>query len=687
MSAAAQDAKALFDEGVDLWERGRADEAIAKFKEVLSLDPSSEDAYQMLDKVEYQLFLKMLAKGGDAELIAERFLDLARPARLEKRKDPAAIDELVEQAIHGADFGVRRKANLTLQAAHGEYAVPALLRYLGSNDIDERTHAVITLTHLGSDAVLPLIEALHADNVEVVRNACATLARIKDQRSIPALLAISEDESADELAAKMANEALASIEFDKGYEPANALDAHLHLAKMYYRGDPGVIVNFDSAWTLWAWKDGKLTSREVPRFLYGYELAEEVAYDALAIDPGNLDARIQLALVAFAEKASVNALGASAEGEELEALKAKLAGATGLAASQGNEVLDGAAMRAMSWGDTGVARVAMEAIAESWGDAPLTEECALVQGLSSDDKGIRYSAATAIVSLAPADEFPSMELVIPIMADAVAEGSNRQILVVEPDAETRTFLLHTLNGAGYYAVGADSGAAGLLRAKTYSVFDLVVLRSSLPDMTAFQVVKELKDDFRTRDIPVMMISSSDEDTKLYGSQAVGFIKDPMQPEVYLGDVKNAVSASLNDDRARALAVSLAACQSLAHYPGGILDPSLASAALADTLAEKPDDIRAAALHALARFGTPDVQAKVLDALTKTANATAIRVGAAKALGKCLHGQAPTAETFDALLAGMGEDDLALRVACGGALGKMDLTAEQRDQVLTARRIE
>jgi tetratricopeptide (TPR) repeat protein len=153
LTAVAQDAGALFDEGVDLWQRGLTDEAIAKFKEVLAQNPSSEDAYQMLQKAEYQLFLKMLAKGGDAEQIATRLLDLSRPARLEKRMEPERIAELVEEAIHGADFGVRRKANLTLQSEHGEYAVPDLARYLGSNDIDERTNAVIALTGLGSDAV------------------------------------------------------------------------------------------------------------------------------------------------------------------------------------------------------------------------------------------------------------------------------------------------------------------------------------------------------------------------------------------------------------------------------------------------------------------------------------------------------------------------------------------------------
>jgi CheY-like chemotaxis protein len=561
------------------------------------------------------------------------------------------------------------------------------VRYLGSNDINERTYAVITATRLGSDAVLPMIELLASENVEVRRNAVAVLARLKDQRAIPALLALTEHEGEDELVVKMAGDALAELEFDRGYEPANALDAYLHLAKKYYRSEPGVILNFDAGWTVWSFQDGELVSRDVPRFLYGYKLAEEAAFDAIMLDPADLDARVQLALVAFAQKASVDAFGASAGGEELEKLREHLAGVTALAASQGVEVLNDAAMRAIAWGDTGVAREAMTALAEAWDGRPLTEESALVQGLSSDDKGIRYAAVAGLAHIAPQESFPSMELVMPIIADAVSEGSHRQILVIEPDPEIRSFLLHELNGAGYYAVGAEDGAAGLLKAKTFSVFDLILLRSQLPDITAFQVAKELREDFRTRDIPVMMLTANAAEDRELFKNAAGFVSDPRQPELYLGDVKNVMSASLNDDREKALAVSLAAANVLAGYKGGILDPTQANVALADTLAEKPDNIRLAALEALARFGTPDVQSRVLAAFMNTANSVEIRTAAARALGQCVVGQAPTAETYEALLEGMGAEELELRIACGGALGKMDLTPEQRVEVLKQRRLK
>ena len=78
---------------------------------------------------------------------------------------------------------------------------------------------------------------------------------------------------------------------------------------------------------------------------------------------------------------------------------------------------------------------------------------------------------------------------------------------------------------------------------------------------------------------------------------------------------------------------------------------------------------------------------MLNAFLNTGNSLEVRTGAASALGGCLKGQAPTAQTFTALVDGMGAAELELRVACGAALGKMDLTDEQRDKILTARRIE
>ncbi len=341
------------------------------------------------------------------------------------------------------------------------------------------------------------------------------------------------------------------------------------------------------------------------------------------------------------------------------------------------------------WNDPAVARAAIKALAASW-DGAITDECALSQGLVHPDRGVRYAAAMACLSVDPDAAFLNSDMVVGIVANAVAEGSVRQVLVVEPNAEARTAMIHHMNEAGLYAVGAESGARGLIKAKAFSVFDVILVRSALSDITAFQVVKELKDDFRTRDIPVVLMSNNmDSDRAHFNGKVAGFMADSTNPEIYVNEVKGAAGSSLNDDRKAALAVSLAAARALAHANGrtDVFDYSGAIDALADAVGEKPDNIRLAACHALARFGDESAVERLLAVFSNSANSAAVRAGAASALGGCLDGAAPSEGVFNALVAAMGDGDVAVRTASGIALGNMDLTDEQSAKALTANRID
>ena len=140
-------------------------------------------------------------------------------------------------------------------------------------------------------------------------------------------------------------------------------------------------------------------------------------------------------------------------------------------------------------------------------------------------------------------------------------------------------------------------------------FDLLMLDIALPGADGLSVLAQLR--AQGISTPVMMLTANaDQDRGLFTS-AAGFVTDPMQPDLYMNDVKSAMSASLNDERAKALGVSLAAATALAHSQTTLFDLTGAVDALADTLAEKPDNIRLAALAALARFGTPAGEERVL----------------------------------------------------------------------------
>ena len=154
---------------------------------------------------------------------------------------------------------------------------------------------------------------------------------------------------------------------------------------------------------------------------------------------------------------------------------------------------------------------------------------------------------------------------------------------------------------------------------------------------------------------------------------------------------DAAAGSLNDDQKRAMHLSKFACMAL-----GTIDPkstvfenyAAAEGALIGVVeSDKPDDIRLAALAALGKIGSPASADALVATFTGTANATSVRVAAATALGMIFRGQAAPAMVFDALLGGFGDEAAEVRNACGNAFGGMQLTAEQRNVVLTGYRVK
>ena len=153
----AQDIQQTFDQGVDLMRRGRDEEALRAFEQVLAADPSHEEAYELFRRTEHEVWLQILSKQGDFELVARRLMGLAEMGRLERRDDPDAIRALVAQ-IDTDDPVTRLSATRQLAAEHGEYAVPYLLPALADSGNESRRVAVmVSLSDMGLDVVLPMI--------------------------------------------------------------------------------------------------------------------------------------------------------------------------------------------------------------------------------------------------------------------------------------------------------------------------------------------------------------------------------------------------------------------------------------------------------------------------------------------------------------------------------------------------
>ena len=84
-----------------------------------------------------------------------------------------------------------------------------------------------------------------------------------------------------------------------------------------------------------------------------------------------------------------------------------------------------------------------------------------------------------------------------------------QIMVVDDDQDTVVILAHHLRREGFVAIEANSGAQCLKLVHENEV-DVILLDLMMPEMDGFEVVKALRDDPMTAEIPIIMITARDD---------------------------------------------------------------------------------------------------------------------------------------------------------------------------------
>ena len=91
---------------------------------------------------------------------------------------------------------------------------------------------------------------------------------------------------------------------------------------------------------------------------------------------------------------------------------------------------------------------------------------------------------------------------------AVAAQTGLKILTIEDDATQRTLIQRTLEKKGHSVLIAEDGRKGLELAQRERP-DLIILDVVMPQMRGDEVCRRLKTDSRTKDIPVLFLTSLD----------------------------------------------------------------------------------------------------------------------------------------------------------------------------------
>jgi HEAT repeat protein len=106
------------------------------------------------------------------------------------------VPGLLVGALSDSDNGVRWCAGLALRTHPSSQSLPALVGMLADEDTLSRRLAGDALVAIGTPAVPGLLEAMQQEDPLVRLEAVRTLAKIGDERAIPALFVALDDGSA-----------------------------------------------------------------------------------------------------------------------------------------------------------------------------------------------------------------------------------------------------------------------------------------------------------------------------------------------------------------------------------------------------------------------------------------------------------------------------------------------------------
>lgn len=672
--SAHADLQSDFNSGVQALRRGNTAEALQIFQGILASDPSNEDAYQLWQQADDQAWIEVLMAGDQFELIGKRLMQLAEVGRKERRNDADAIRALVTDAT-GDDVIARKKAILTLSSDHGEYAAPYLLRGVADQDDDEkRVLSIAALTQMSADVVPALTAALTAEDNFTRRNVAYTLGYIADSRAAGFLQLLADsdpDSGVREAAADAASRCGGN---------GNALAMLLELGEAYHQRKESALRATYYSDVTWAMDGGELTSSAVPRFLYNDEMAIRAYRAAMLADPSSLDAQAGLVRSYVSESAKLDALeatGAVDSFEDADGIRAHVANLAVMAASMSTASMDAALARSVSQNDA----TAAVALCRALGAVASSATPGLQAAFGSADGSVSAEAAVALGNVSVRTGQAADGVVA-----GLGEAAGREILriaaVIDSDGARAGSMASALSSAGMLVNTWERGATAISTLRRVPGVDVMIVADTLSDLTAHQVLSELRDDPRFTNTPIFLLSSDAEGAgDAYGDLVTGVLTG-----ADLDTINGALGADESNDRKAADALSRRAAATLANLAvAGRTDLSAAVPALASTLASRPDEVTLHAMTALGAAAGNDVVGALAAVIGDDARSDSARSAAGQAISDILSrsggsGDSGVASTLAQVMS--SEASVDVRRAAAAALGRMNLDPATRSGLMS-----
>ncbi|HEY3320135.1 MAG TPA: HEAT repeat domain-containing protein [Planctomycetota bacterium] len=319
---------------------------------------------------------------------------------------------------------------------------------------------------------------------------------------------------------------------------------------------------------------------------------------------------------------------------------------------------------------------------------------ALVNGLDSADESVQYACALALASI---DRFPTRwigsEKVGTILGRGVGEDRPPQILIVEENLNAANELRAKLDKMNFGVTLAASGRDALVIARSFPPKDIAIISDVLRrDLSAEQLIEELKADVRTRYMPASILHANKDRTLI--QSRFGMDIPLVEREMAGNDLKVAVDGVLAKrageaaPKRKAREVAVACATALTKIDPRDTNIVLDDAVVACTKAlfNRPDDVRNPAAVFLGRIEGGKEKKEVADKLKAVFldanNAVELRRNALRSLG---YVQKEGLEEI--YVKAQSEADQEIKDIAAEALGQVSRSGKLITDFLRANRIE
>ena len=134
------------------------------------------------------------------------------------------------------------------------------------------------------------------------------------------------------------------------------------------------------------------------------------------------------------------------------------------------------------------------------------------------------------------------------MANETIDATQKTVLAVDDDKDILALVTYALRSEGYRVLSARDGSQALKMVREHAP-DLIVMDVMMPEISGFAVLREIKEDQATQEIPVIMLTAKDEESDILSGWLRGadlYMTKPFDPWELIANV-NRVFMEMEQD--------------------------------------------------------------------------------------------------------------------------------------------